>query len=278
MDERFMSFYAAEDLEAQSVQLPAGWEAATKFKQLSKLLVSERARRAAEDLAVRAILRRARDLLRHASRPKISVPDEWPAEGEIDLDATIEAGPLRRPEEIAVVRTEPAHVPAVAMLDMSLSMTGEKLALVAVSAAILRLALDRLAVVVFDTTAHRLARIDESVPPRDLVRRILTFPAHGHTNIEAGLIAGLREFGRQRGRDRVGVMLTDGVANAGSDPVPVARRYPRLHLVQFGKPTTQGTRTCRALAKAGRGEVWAAPEFEDLPGTVRELVREVFRR
>lgn len=277
IEERFQAFYGAEDLPDQAVQLPAGWELASKWQQLSRLMPNARTRRRAEEAAITAVLDRARELLRHASRPRTRVAATWPSDGEIDVERTLEHVPVT-PETVAVERRDPLEVPTVAMLDMSLSMTGEKIALVAVAAAILRLALGRLAVVAFDTDAHRLVGLRDDVGARVLVRRVLTFPAQGYTNIEAGLRRGLRELEVAPAARRTGVLLSDGVPNIGFDPAPIARRFRKLHVVQLGKPTVVGTRTCRDIARAGHGDVWLAEEWEQLPRTVRELVRAVFRR
>jgi Mg-chelatase subunit ChlD len=119
-------------------------------------------------------------------------------------------------------------------------------------------------------------RAGEELSARELVRRILGVPAQGYTNIEAGLLMGVEELGRARLRERVGVILTDGVANVGWDPVRVAPRFPRLHVVQVGREERQGTRTCERLARAGRGLRYRAVIYAQLPAVVRELVRDCF--
>ncbi len=162
------------------------------------------------------------------------------------------------------------------ILDMSLSMTGEKIALTAVAAAILKLKLERVAVVQFDTRAHTLVRCGEAVPVRELVRRILTVPAQGYTNIEAGLEQGLEVLRRATQRERLGIILTDGIANMGWDPVRVAARYPRLHVVQLGTRDRHGARTCRRMAEAGRGRRYEAGIYPPLPRVVRPLGRACF--
>lgn len=259
----------------QLTELPAGWDAATSYHRLKRLLPAP-LRQAVRERAVDVILDRARALLRHASRPTRTVEDRLPASGELDLDATLEQPRPWGPEDLVLTRTEPREADVVAVLDMSLSMTGEKIALTALSAAILRLKLDNVALIAFDTEAHVLVRTGESVAPRELVRRVLEVPAQGYTNLEGGLRAGLRELDRSARRERVGIVLTDGIYNVGWDPVKVAARFPRLHVVQVGAEERQGTRTCSKMASAGRGRLYRATTYPDLPGVVRQLVREVF--
>lgn len=222
-------------------------------------------------------MRRAQALLRHASRPTRSVLHAFPEDGELDLDATLEAPRPWGPTDLKVRRVEPRDADVVAILDMSLSMTGEKVALTALACAILKLRLEHLGVVQFDTAATPLVRVGERVSVRELVRRILTVPAQGYTNIEAGLQVGLEELRRGRRSERVGILLTDGIANTGGDPIEAAASWPRLHVVQVGSEEKQGARTCAAMARAGSGRRYRAIIYAQLPTVVRQLVRDCFR-
>lgn len=224
-----------------------------------------------------AILSRARDLVRHARRPMRRVERGWPDPGELDLDATLDRARPWAAEDLRVVVDQPREVDLVAILDMSLSMTGEKVALVALATAILRLKLERVAVVAFDTWPHTLVRVGEVVRLRELVRRVIEVPAQGYTNLEGGLDRALAELRRSTLRERVGILFTDGVANVGLDPVRAAARFPRLHVVHLGAWSPGGARTCATLAAAGRGRLYRARAYADLPGVVRGAVRELYR-
>ena len=259
----------------QVEELPHGWQAATRYHRLKRTL-PRHLRREVEARAVETIVRRAQDMLRHAARPTRSVSVRFPETGDLDLDATLEQPRPWRPNDLVLRRTEPKNADVVVILDMSLSMTGEKVALTALAAAILKLRLEHVAVVQFDTEARALVRLGEMVHVRELVRRILTVPAQGYTNIEAGLQVGLDELRRGRRRERVGVVMTDGIANTGGNPVDIASEYPRLHVVQVGSMERQGTRACTAMADAGRGRRYCAIIYPQLPTVVRQLVRDCF--
>lgn len=283
-DERFSPFIASESSEENLAELPAGWEAAQHLQRLRKTLAPGRALQRITESAIDAVLQRARSLLRHASRPTRAVVDAWPAEGELDVDATLEQPPSHKnrrfpydPKDIVVNRREPRDADVCAILDMSLSMTGEKVALTAVAVAILHMKLDRVGVVAFDTNAHRVVPIGSDLPIREVIRRVLTVPTHGYTHISAGLEMGLDELQRSRRRERVGLLLSDGVANVGWDPVNVARRFPCLHVVQMGRDLPAGTRACRNLAVAGRGRRFHAPTYLALPTVIKRVIRELFR-
>ena len=261
--------------EKDEDELPDGWEAAERYHGLKRVLPKHQ-RQEVEDRAVREILRRARDLLRHTSRPRHLVRDHFPAEGELDLDATLEHPRPWQSSDVILQRTQLREADVVVILDMSLSMTGDKIALTALAAAILRLKLDHIAVVCFDTKAHELVAMAEPITPEDLVRRILRVPAQGFTNVDAGLKMGLDQLRRGGRRERVGIVMTDGVANVGGDPVRRAAAFPLLHVVQVGEEEVQGTRACSAMARAGRGRRYRAELYKDLPAVVRRLVRECF--
>lgn len=269
-------FVAHATLDSQLAELPAGWDAAKAWRQLQGQLPAALRQRVLES-AIDGVLAHAKRLVRHAARPTRALSGRWPEHGDLDVEATLESPPPWTPTDVVLTRTEPRDVDVVAILDMSLSMTGEKIALLAVATAILHLKVENVAVVAFDTTPHLLVRAGERVSTREVVRRVLGVPAQGYTNIEGGLDAGLRELRQSRRRERVGMLFSDGVANVGWDPVPVAGRFPRLHVVHLGAHHVQGARTCRDMSRAGRGKLYRARTYADLPGVVRGAVRELFR-
>lgn len=234
-------------------------------------------RYAVRERAIEAVISRAKALLRHAARPTRVAEFAWPNEGDLDIEATLDRPRPWAPSDLRLQRTEPREADIVAVLDMSLSMNGEKIALVAVATAILRMKLEHVAVVAFDTVPHVLVRTGERLPLRELVRRVLEVPAQGYTNIEAGLAAGWAQLRKGAHAERVGMLFTDGVANVGGDPVGPAGRFPHLHVVHVGDHHPQGARACQAMARAGRGRLYRARAYLDLPEVVRRAVRELFR-
>jgi Mg-chelatase subunit ChlD len=256
--------------------LPEGWDAAVQYHRLRRVLPI-RLRREVEDRAVRIILDRARAMLRHTTRPTNRVADRFPADGDLHLERTLAHRFAGRRHEIVVERVQPRSADVVAVLDMSLSMTGEKIALTALATAILALSVGRIGVISFDTIARRLVHLGDRVGPEELVRRVLTVPAQGYTNISAGLRMTGSDLLKSSRRERSAVLMTDGMANVGGNPVSIAARIPKLHVVQVGADEPRGARACRAMATAGRGRHYSAPGYQDLPGIVRQLVRECFR-
>ena len=119
------------------------------------------------------------------------------------------------------------------MVDTSLSMAGEKMALAAVAAAVLALKLrpGDLAVVLFADGARAVLRFGEEVAPAELVRRMLAVPCGGGTDIAAALRLGHAELQRGRDPSRSGLLVSDGVYTSGADPLPAAARFGPLHVL-----------------------------------------------
>lgn len=162
------------------------------------------------------------------------------------------------------------------MLDTSLSMSGEKLALLAVTATVLayKLPSEDFAIISFETSATTLKKIRAEMSVEQIAQSILDVPALGYTNIEAALSEGLKQLGRGRHKKKVGILISDGKHTAGPDPVPEAARYRSLSVVLVGDFNTDPD-TCRAMAAAGHGRVYKAPKFSSLPRVLNRFVADL---
>ncbi len=118
-----------------------------------------------------------------------------PFRGELEVEATLENVVGKRfPErdDWIVERREDREQQLVLMMDASLSMAGENLAVAAVAAAVLALKMrsEDLSVVVFESVARAISHLGETDDPEQIVARLLAEPARGYTNIEAALRLG----------------------------------------------------------------------------------------
>jgi uncharacterized protein with von Willebrand factor type A (vWA) domain len=123
------------------------------------------------------------------------------------------------------VHREERRQQVVLMVDTSLSMSGENMALAAVAAAVLALKLHPgdLSVVLFEDEARvRDAAAREEAPGTRGGAPHARPPVRGATNIAAALALGQAELGRGRDPRRSAVIVTDGVFTAGPDPRPGA--------------------------------------------------------
>ena len=280
----FISPETAQRVGGQDPDAIDDWKLAVNFAQWKKLLKAhprrlERMRRR----AIASVIRRAKELLLRQSRPTEVILADWTpgAAGELDVEETLERAAGKEaaePEDLVTAERRDKRADLALALDVSLSMAGENLALLAVSAAVVALRADPrdLAVVAFETHAELLTRRGEAVSPEDIVRRILDVPAGGFTNIEAGLEEARRSLAGSRNPRRAVILVSDGKSTEGGDPREIARRIPRLHVVHIGRDP-HGRRLSRALAAAGNGAFEAAAGYRALPAAMDRLSRRIFR-
>jgi hypothetical protein len=178
----------------------------------------------AERLAARAVLQRATRLVGPLRSATVQVrePLREPHAGELDVETTlanIAGKPYPEADDWVGVHREERRQQVVLMVDTSLSMSGENMAIAAVAAAVLALKIhpEDLSVVVFEDTARAVTRLHSADPPVEVVRRMLDQPVRGYTNIRA---APHRPAHHRRGRHR------GGRPRPGCAPVPAALRAP----------------------------------------------------
>jgi uncharacterized protein with von Willebrand factor type A (vWA) domain len=132
------------------------------------------------------------------------------------------------------------------------------------------------AIILFNSTAMVLKHINQKRQVIKIIDDILDSEAVGFTNIEIGLEKGLYELNktRENKKDRFGILISDGNFNRGGDPVEIAKKYPKLHVI--GMPAeneaTQGIKTCQEIAKAGRGKFYAVIDYKEIPRALIELL------
>lgn len=203
-------------------------------------------------------------------RPRL-MPYRFDAD-ELDIDATVErimARPHVTYEDLIVMEKEKRRRAFALMLDCSGSMRGQKMAMAALATASLALNIektDEYGVVLFTEDTERAKGIRQPSPFRQVVRHILGIVPDGCTDIALGLQGGLRELHRSRARERIGVLLSDGWKNMGDDPLLIARRFPRLHVIGLpgGDPAM-----CKKIAAAGKGHFVPVHELAEMPRALR---------
>ncbi len=190
---------------------------------------------------------------------------------EIALDQTLEQLTDDRNfsyQNIFVLDRRKRKRAATLIIDASGSMQGENLSMAAVSVASLAMNLDyrdEYSVVLFSEKVHVLKRMDQSLQLDRVICNVLDILPEGRTNIGLGLSTALRELERSRVQEQFGILLTDGWQNVGQDPLAIARKFPKLHVINLpgGNPEL-ATR----IARAGRGRYIALKEMLDVPGGV----------
>ena len=191
---------------------------------------------------------------------------------DIDLDRTLEeiAGkPYPEYEDFWVVERVRARRTYVLLLDVSGSMRGAKLVNAAVAAGALARNIedDDFAVVLFWRDAAVLKGAPQEKPVGRLLDDILSVRARGLTNLRLGLEVGLRELERTSTQEKIGIIFTDGIHNIGEDPMPIAAKYPRLHVIGTSVEDSR-VRACQDLAAQGHGRCVFINDLEDIPAAM----------
>ena len=162
------------------------------------------------------------------------------------------------------------------MLDTSNSMQREKMIIAALVVGVLahKLRDDYYSVITFNDYAEVIKPIKDDFRMERLIDKMLDVQPGGLTDIKGALEKGLEELNKFQMHERIGILVTDGWATKGGNPVMIAKKYPRLHVVQVPLGIGGGdSDTCKNLAKAGRGRYSYMRNFYQLPRAVMQIMR-----
>jgi Mg-chelatase subunit ChlD len=198
------------------------------------------------------------------------------ASDDIDLDRTLEVLTERpAPEDTDIIVRERVRTRrAVALLvDVSGSMKGEKIRTMAATVGALAADLESedLALVAFWRDAALLKPLHSSRPSTALVDDLLRIPAKGLTNVHFALTVGLAELGRSSARQRIALLLSDCVHNAGPDPRLVALRFPRLHVL-LQTDGEHDAALAADLARLGHGRLAPIHDYRQVAPALNHLL------
>ena len=157
-------------------------------------------------------------------------------------------------------------------------MTGEKLALLAVSVAAIAYELDSedLAIISFESEARLIKGLGVKSTVYSIVEKFLASPARGLTNMEAALKLAAKQTDQAKRSRRAVILMSDGRFTAGSRPDYLVPRLPRLHVVQTGNPWSSN-RFFRRMASLGNGRFLQVSHFQQLPRALYSLVHQIVR-
>jgi Mg-chelatase subunit ChlD len=210
----------------------------TAFELLAAMTTAtdERLRAAAVRLSSRLVLDRARAgraSMRGISRLR---PARGAADGDLDIDASVEGVSAARTEARPVVHDDlttlhwarPRTAFAV-VVDRSGSMNGPRLAAAATVAAACALrAPEEHAVLSFAAAVDVVRPLAADVAPAAVAERLLRLRGHGVTRLADALRAAREQLAQARARRRVVILLSDCRSTEDDDTVVVARSLPEL--------------------------------------------------
>ena len=175
--------------------------------------------------------------------------------GDLDvegsLDALLAASASGQPPALEDLRGTAWSRPAVAVclvVDRSGSVGGQRLASASLAAAAVALrAPGDHSVIVFSDKAVVLKSQDQPRAVSAVVDDLLQLRGHGVTDLAVALDAARAQLERSTAARRLVVLLTDGRATAGPDPVPYARRLDELLVVAPADDAEQARAFARAV-------------------------------
>ena len=218
---------------------------------------------------------------------KKSIPHYKIGTPEFDIDETIQHNPLKiykktlSYDDIYGIKRKRQKRRVVMVLDTSGSMYGRLLLNAALTTSVLAYNMEKedYGIVLFNSTAMVMKKINQKKKITAIIDDILDSEAAGFTNISIGLKKGLEELKKQQKskKNQFGILITDGVFNRGKDPVNIAKKYPKLHVI--GMPADndadRGIDTCREIARAGRGKFLAVNNYREIPRALINLLSQV---
>jgi Mg-chelatase subunit ChlD len=237
----------------------------TAFQLLAAMTTAtdEQLRAAAIRLSARIVLERARTgraSMRGISRLR---PVRGAADGDLDLDASMEgvaaaraeARPVARDDLTTVQWARPRTAFAV-VVDRSGSMSGARLASAATVAAACALrAPQEHAVLSFAGTVDVIRALSSDIPPAAVAERLLRLRGHGVTRLAEALRAAQDQLARARARRQVVILLSDCRSTDDDDIVETARALPELVILA---PAGDHEQAAHLAGQAGAR--WAAIE------------------
>ena len=158
---------------------------------------------------------------------------------DIDFDASsdalLHASASRRPVDMTDLRGRSWSRPTATislLVDRSGSMGGRKLATAAVAAAAVAFRAGRdYSVLAFGEDVVVIKAQDEDRPVDAVVDDLLALRGHGTTNLALALNEATVQLARSSARERAVVLMSDGRATSGPDPLGAARAIERLAIL-----------------------------------------------
>jgi hypothetical protein len=254
------------------------WDLAVRFRDIQRYgHIEPKLKKEMGEKAIRAILDRARAAFGPVQKPyryemvHESLGEDLKARGasvELDIEESLAEREIRYQARVE------KNYGIILLLDTSLSMKGEKLALLGVTIAAVAsmIPASALCILGFDSEIHVIKEFNEIISSEALISRALAIPPGGFTNIERGLDAAKLRMGNGgHARARI-ILVSDGRYTEGKDPVEVAKKFPIIYPVKLGKDPG-GRAVMKEIAATGLGRFSEVREMKELPKFLLNAIR-----
>ncbi len=265
------------------------WDFAVRFRDIQRYgYLEPKLKKEMSEKAIQAVLNKARESLGPIQKPyRYQMMEAIEAEqhaskgavAELDVEETLlnNLVPLaQKNSELAAhyqVRLEKDHG-LVLLLDTSLSMKGEKLALLGVTVAAVceSVPASALCILGFDSEIHVIKEFGELIPVELAIERVLSIPPGGFTNITLGLKSARTRIDSTIFKQARVILVSDGRYTEGKNPVHEAKNLRMIYPVKIGKDPG-GRSVMREIGDTGLGRFSEVREMHELPRFLLHAVR-----
>jgi hypothetical protein len=202
---------------------------------------------------------------------------------ELDIDASIEgliaeAKPVNgrlaftNYADFSVIERARRPCAYSVMLDESRSMRGSKSAAAALVTAVLLLNLrteDHFAVTGFSDESRVIRPLGQRKVHESILQDILDISPGGCTDVAKGLKSGISELNKGGACHPIGILVSDGWLNTGHDPLPHARKFRQLHIIELPGGDHD---LCAKMASIGNGVVAPVRVLSEIPSAVKRCL------
>ena len=206
----------------------------------------------------------------------------------VDLEATmmniLEKG--KKLEHIAyddffVNETAKGQRSACFELDISGSMSGDKLAYMAICITMLVYGMrnDEIAVTFFESNTHVLKEMDEKIDLEDIADQLLSVAAQGGTRIQAALQWARKQFKeKSASREKLNILFTDAELFDLREAIEELRilRSMGVDFVLVCPETSFNLNEAKRMVKIAGGQLLTIDNWEEFPKLISEIIRSKF--
>jgi uncharacterized protein with von Willebrand factor type A (vWA) domain len=166
-------------------------------------------------------------------------------------------------------------------LDISGSMSGEKLAYMAICATMLSFALkkDELGLCFFESNTHILKEMGKKANLEELADELLTITAKGGTMIQKALEWARRQFKENSGsREKLNILFTDAEVHDLERAMEELRifRSMGVDFILVCPETSFNMEEAKKMVKIAGGELLSISDWNEFPNLISEIIRSRF--
>ncbi|HRK01544.1 MAG TPA: vWA domain-containing protein [Oligoflexia bacterium] len=269
----------------------SSWDVAVRYQDLKKFgHIPDKEKQRLKARAIQGVIAQAQAVVGPVWRPQvrktidISELRSAGVDGELNLSETLEAAygsgdkSLLAANSLRFDAALEKNTTVALVMDASLSMTGEKIALLAVAAAVVALSVpsEHLVLMGFDSKVRWIKKYGNKMSLEKIVEGVLELPAGGFTNLEIALEEISAVLNAPKLRRANVILITDGKYTEGRDPTSLARRFKRLNVLKIGRDQA-GRGLLKDLVRLGNGSFFEARKMNDLPKTMYAALRTLLR-